>query len=181
MEQEIMGVFTVVRNRLNFFWLLLFLSSILMGQRQNQNPGLTFSQQDYPRSGERYVTDQHGVIRMWVNIWGHVERPGSYLVYDGIDLPALLSVTGGPKTGANLKKIKLFRDEPDAQGNLSYTINMRKFLTSGNKVNFVNVLPNDTYVVEQTVTNYVLSNVSIVNSIEKLNLDHIDSLSVLMS
>ena len=58
----------------------------------------------YPRSGERYITDEDGVIIMWVNVWGQVNKPGSYLVYDGVDLATLLSITGGPKSGANLKK-----------------------------------------------------------------------------
>ncbi|NQT98208.1 MAG: hypothetical protein HQ562_10745 [Candidatus Marinimicrobia bacterium] len=58
-----------------------------------------------PRSGERYVTDEFGVIRMYVNVWGHVNSPASYLVYDGIDLATLLSVTGGPLSAAPISKV----------------------------------------------------------------------------
>ena len=89
---------------------------------------------DYPRTGERYITDSaDGRIKMWVNVWGHVTRPGSYLVYDGIDLATLLSITGGPRQGANLSRIKLYRELPDADGNMSRTINLNKFLKTGNR------------------------------------------------
>ena len=37
-------------------------------------------------SNENYITGEDGVPRMNVNIWGHVKYPGTYLVYDGIDL-----------------------------------------------------------------------------------------------
>jgi hypothetical protein len=126
---------------------------------------LRFTQQDYPRGGERYVTDQYGVIRMWVNVWGHVENPGSYLVYDGIDLPTLLSITGGPKTGANLKKVSAFREVPDENGKLSYKINMKEFLKEGDRSELIKILPNDTYIVPQTIPSYVLSHVGIVNTL----------------
>ena len=35
---------------------------------------------------ETYITGDDGVIRMYVNIIGHVKNPGTYLVYDNIDL-----------------------------------------------------------------------------------------------
>lgn len=121
---------------------------------------------DYPRSGERYITDSaDGRIKMWVNVWGHVNRPGSYLVYDGIDLATLLSITGGPRTGANLSRIKLYRELPDAKGSMSRTINLKKFLKSGDRDEFTRILPNDTFVVPQSTVNYFISNLNIVNTI----------------
>ncbi|MEE8341446.1 MAG: SLBB domain-containing protein [Candidatus Neomarinimicrobiota bacterium] len=119
----------------------------------------------YPRSGERYITDEDGVIKMWVNVWGQVNKPGSYLVYDGVDLATLLSITGGPKSGANLKKIRLFRELPDANGNLSLSIDLDKFLKSGDRGDFTRVLPNDTFVIPQAPISYLISNLSIVNTL----------------
>ena len=123
------------------------------------------SSSSYPRSGERYITDEDGVIKMWVNVWGQVNSPGSYLVYDGIDLATLLSITGGPKTGANLKKIRLFRELPDESGDLTYSINLEKFLKSGDRSDFTRVLPNDTFVIPQSVSSYLVSNISILNTV----------------
>ena len=93
--------------------IIISISGISYGQ--NSNP----SSSSYPRSGERYVTDEDGIIKMWVNVWGQVNQPGSHLVYDGIDLATLLSITGGPKDGANLKKIRLFRELPDESNGAS--------------------------------------------------------------
>lgn len=123
------------------------------------------SSSSYPRSGERYITDEDGIIKMWVNVWGQVNKPGSYLVYDGIDLATLLSITGGPKSGANLKKIRLFRELPDANGQLSQTIDLKKFLKSGDRGDFTRVLPNDTFVIPQSLSSYIISNLNIVNTL----------------
>lgn len=119
----------------------------------------------YPRSGERYITDDDGIIKMWVNVWGQVTGPGSYLVYDGIDLASLISTSGGPKAGANLKKIRLYRELPDANGQLSISINLENFLKSGDRGDFTRVLPNDTYVIPQSFGSYVISNLNIVNTL----------------
>ncbi len=123
------------------------------------------SSSSYPRSGERYITDEDGIIKMWVNVWGQVNKPGSYLVYDGIDLATLLSITGGPKSGANLKKIRLFRELPDANGQLSQSIDLKKFLKSGDRGDFTRVLPNDTFVIPQSLSSYIVSNLNIVNTL----------------
>ncbi len=123
------------------------------------------SSSSYPRSGERYITDEDGIIKMWVNVWGHVNQPGSYLVYDGIDLATLLSITGGPKSGANLKKIRLFRELPDPDGQLSQAIDLKKFLKSGDRGDFTRVLPNDTFVIPQSLSSYIVSNLNIVNTL----------------
>ena len=55
-----------------------------------------------PNTGARYVSSDDGVLRMYVNVWGHVPRPGRILVDDGIDLATLLSLTGGLNKGANM-------------------------------------------------------------------------------
>jgi len=120
---------------------------------------------EYPRSGERYITTEDGIIKMWVNVWGQVNEPGSYLVYDGVDLATLLSITGGPKQGANLSRIRLFRELPDANGNISQSINLEKFLKSGDRGDFTKVLPNDTYVIPQSPMSYVVSNLNIINTV----------------
>ena len=118
-----------------------------------------------PRSGERYVTDEFGVIRMYVNVWGHVNSPGSYLVYDGIDLATLMSVTGGPKRGANFKGVTLFREIPDEDGNLIYHINMDNFLKTGDRSEFIKILPNDTVIIQQKPLSYVLSQTYLLNTL----------------
>ena len=60
---------------------------------------------------------------MHVNVWGHIGNPGHHLVYDGIDLATLFSIVGGPRKGANLKNVKIIREVPDDNGQISYNIN----------------------------------------------------------
>ena len=68
---------------------------------------------DYQLSSKKYFTDSDGTIMMKVNVWGHVNSPGGHMVYDGIDFASLLSIVGGPLNGADLKKVRLYREVPD--------------------------------------------------------------------
>ena len=95
---------------------------------RNENTFLIFKYQ-----AKKYLTDDKGNILMYVNVWGEVNKPGHHLVYEGIDFATLLSIVGGPIKGANLKKVRLHRELPDADGTLTYDINMNKFLVSGDK------------------------------------------------
>ena len=60
-------------------------------------------------SNQTYVTGEDGVIRMYVNIIGHVKYPGSYLIYDGADLITALSIAGGYLDGADIKNIEIIK------------------------------------------------------------------------
>jgi len=115
-------------------------------------------------SGKKYFTGQDGVIRMYVNIWGHVNRPGTHLVYDGIDFVTLLSISGGPQEGANLAKIKLIRDEPDEEGNRVYNIDFTEFVNSGTKETFIEIKPNDTIIIGEKTGHMLMSNLNVLNT-----------------
>ena len=41
---------------------------------------------NYQLSSERYFSNEDGQIMMKVNVWGHVQKPGPYLVFEDIDL-----------------------------------------------------------------------------------------------
>ena len=118
----------------------------------------------YNVSSERYFTNGSGIILMNVNIWGHVNLPGRHAVFDGIDLATLLSVVGGPKGGAKLDKVKLFREVPDENGQQVYSIDLEKFLKTGDRSEFIKVLPNDTYIIPQSTSSIIMSNVGSVNT-----------------
>ena len=40
------------------------------------------------------------------------------MVYDGIDMATPLSIVGGPGSGANMKKVRLYREVADENGQL---------------------------------------------------------------
>ena len=154
-----------MRNALGLrrgLFIVLMMSSQLMAQFQG---GENTTQPQYNVSSERFFTDPSGIILMNINVWGHVNVPGRHMVFDGIDLATLLSVVGGPQGGANLKNVRLFRETQDDNGKLVYTINLEKFLKTGDRSEFVKVMPNDTYIIPQTTISYILAQVGTLNTI----------------
>ena len=94
---------------------------------------------------ETYITGDDGVIRMYVNIIGHVKNPGTYLVYDNIDLLSALSIAGGYLPGADIKKILIYSKNGE-----NNKINLNKILSSevsSNKI--IDLKPHDTIYIEQ--------------------------------
>ena len=119
-------------------------------------------------TGARYVTSDDGVLRMYVNVWGHVNSPGRIMVDEGIDIATLFSLTGGPKKGANLKKIKIYREYPDKNGLIVHTVDFREFLKTGDRSNFINLQPNDTFIIKRTKWSYFIEEIGTINTIMSL-------------
>ena len=116
-------------------------------------------------TGARYVSSNDGVLRMYVNIWGHVAAPGRILVDDGIDLATLLSLTGGPNKGANLKNVRVYHEYPDKNGNVVNIIDFTEFLKTGDRSNFIIIQPNDTFIIKQTTLSYMIDEIGTVNTL----------------
>ena len=146
----------------NLFSILLIVSSIIHGQVESQNSQIG-SFEEYQLSSQKYISDGQGQIFMKVNIWGEVRSPGSHRVYDGIDFASLLSLVGGPSKAANLKNVRLYREEPDKEGNLVYTINLDEFIESGDRSNFIEIYPNDTIIVQSKFYTQVLERINSIN------------------
>ena len=132
----------------------------------------------YQVSSQRYLTDEGGNILMFVNVWGSVNTPGSHLVYEGIDIATLLSVVGGPSSGANLKRIRLFREFPDDDGKVIYELDLNDFYKTGNRDKFIEIKPNDTIIFPPKTISYILGYtgtmntlLSIINLYFSINLD----------
>ena len=116
-------------------------------------------------TGARYVSGEDGVIRMYINVWGHVPSPGRILVDDGIDLATLLSLTGGPSKGANMKNVRVYHEYPDKNGNVVNVIDFTEFLETGDRSNFISIQPNDTFIIKQTAWSYMIQEVGTVNTL----------------
>ena len=119
-------------------------------------------------TGARYVSGVDGIIRMYVNVWGHVGNPGRILVDEGIDLATLFSLTGGPQKGANLKKIRVYHEYPNKQGNIVHIIDFTDFIKTGDRSNFISIQPNDTFIIKQTTWSYFIEEVGTVNTLINL-------------
>ena len=77
---------------------------------------------------------------------------------------SLLSIVGGPLNGADLKKVRLYREVPDQNGYLTYKINLDDFIRSGDRTEFIKINPNDTIIIPQKFTNVIMQQVGTVNT-----------------
>ena len=145
---------------------LFFITPIILctGFSQSGSDNINFQ----PSTGARYVSSEEGVLRMYVNIWGHVATPGRILVDDGIDLATLLSLTGGPNKGANMKNVRVYHEYPDKNGNVVNIIDFTEFLKTGDRSNFITIQPNDTFIIQQTVLSFIIKEIGTVNTLMSL-------------
>ena len=132
-------------------------------------PQAELTQADIPlNTGARYVSGEDGIIRMYVNIWGHVGIPGRILVDEGIDLATLLSLSGGPNKGANMKNVRIYHEYPDKNGNIVHILDLSEFLKTGDRANFISIQPNDTFIFRQTTFSYLLQEIGTINAMMSL-------------
>ena len=123
-------------------------------------------------SNEDYITGDDGVVRIYINITGHVKNPGTYLAYDSIDFMSALSLAGGYMKGANLKNIMIISKNGNKE-----IIDLNKMLNSNTALfEAVNLNPHDTiHVTEKTLSKILLSSnlptilLSLMNMIVTLN------------
>ena len=108
-------------------------------------------------NGDDYITGEDGIPRITVNVWGHVKYPGTYLIYDGVDILTLLSVAGGPLKGAKLNNIRVI-----SQSGASRVVDLDD-LIDNNNVSNVTIKPHDTIHVDETLSNYMLTRANVVN------------------
>lgn len=127
---------------------VIFLSLPLFGQSINSTKSELVT-------GEQYVTGNDGVVRIHINIWGHVKSPGTYLVYDGADLINTLSFAGGPLEGSNLRKVEIISKNK----NESRFVDLENLSSSNYDIR---LNPFDTIIVKQTLNNKLFSRSSVI-------------------
>ena len=115
---------------------------------------------DYQLSSEQYITNVDGKVYMKINYWGASGQSAILQVEEGIDFASLISLVGLESEFVNLKKIRLYRETPDENGQLVYLINLNPFLKTGDRSNFPQIKPNDTIVVRKKITGILLDEIS---------------------
>ncbi len=118
--------------------------SSMYGQQSQQQvmPG-------YGMPLDTYFTDNMGNILMYVNVLGEVYKPGQHIIRQDADISNVLSLVGGPKDDANLKKAKLMRYKADEDGKQIYEINLKNYFEDGDRSEFVELKPNDTLLIPE--------------------------------
>ena len=131
---------------INIFF--VFISSLFSYQVNNDNL----------LSNGSYITGQDGIIRMYVNVIGDVKKPGTYLVYDDIDILSVISLAGGFLNGSKTNSIILHRKDGSKT-----TINLDSYLKSLNDDNIekINFLPHDTILIEQKAISNILTSTNL--------------------
>ena len=61
------------------------------------------------------------------------------------------------------QNVKVIREVPDDNGQISYNINIENFIVSGDRKNFIEVKPNDTIIISQTLSSYLIERSNIIN------------------
>lgn len=107
-------------------------------------------------SNEDYLSGEDGIIRMYINVNGHVKYPGTYLVYDGIDFMTALSLAGGYLPGSNLNKVLIIsKDGSNKEINLNSV-----FKNEANINNFI-FKPHDTIYINEKTISRMISNTNL--------------------
>jgi hypothetical protein len=114
--------------------------------RNEYNP---LSGPNYPMLQESYFTDDSGNILMIVNVLGEVNKPGQVVVRENADFATILSLAGGTKQSANLKKVLVARKDPDKHGSQSYKIDLKQYFKNGDRASFIALKPNDTIIIPE--------------------------------
>ena len=149
----------ILKNHIIYY--LIFIIYPLNAQLSSAKPNI----KDYQLSSEQYISGADGKVYMNVSFWGAGGNSGTIQVYEGIDFASLMSAVGGPTQYANLKKIRLYREKPDKNGQLIYFIDLTQFLDTGDRSNFPKIKPNDTIVIKKTFTGLLIEDLSTIQTL----------------
>lgn len=122
----------------------------------------------YTLSEKSYFTDNYGNVLMYINVWGAFGKTGRFAVPQDTDITTMLSIVGGPNDKASLKKMIVYRHEPDEFGKQLYVINLDKMLKDGDTTDFIELRPNDTIIMPSKSTANLASLIGTASSIGSL-------------
>jgi len=125
-----------------FIILLLFLSQASFAQ-----------QGSYPRAARYYLGTEDELL-IPINVWGFVKSPGQYMVPNNTDLLSLLSYAGGPLETAKINKIVIVRSYNNMERTI-ITVNVKKYLKSGDERLIPMMKPGDTVIVKGTTFHWI--------------------------
>ncbi len=145
-----------MRSKFNFFSFFFFIC-ILNAQLFAEN---SLPIKEYQMSSEKYISGPDGKVYMNINFWSTGENSGIVQVQEGIDFASLMSSIGGPAQFSNLKKIRLYRETPDENGQMVHIIDLTAFLKSGDRSNFPKIKPNDTIVIKKTLIGVIIEDIN---------------------
>ncbi len=106
--------------------------------------------EQYLQFGDRpaqYILGGRDVLLINVNLWGHVQRPGIYSIPSTYGLIDLISSAGGPLKTARLSEVRIIRNNRSV-----VSINIDRFIKTGDNTLLPVLQPGDTIIVSGSVT-----------------------------
>jgi len=105
-------------------------------------------------SAAKYYLGTEDELLIPVNVWGFVKSPGQYMVPNNTDLLSLISYAGGPLESAKINKITVVRSYNDLKNSV-LTVNVKKYLQTGNERLIPVMKPGDTVIVKGTTFHWI--------------------------
>ena len=120
--------------------------------------------------GAHYVVPGMGQsIKIRVNLWGEVARPGIYTIPTDMSLVTLVSSAGGPSEYAKLKEVKVIRTNPESGNSRVIEVNMENYLKRADTQSTRFALrPNDTVYIPSSFRRYFSETLGIAGSIASI-------------
>ncbi|MBL7067483.1 MAG: SLBB domain-containing protein [Candidatus Marinimicrobia bacterium] len=141
-------------------FILMFISTVYGQESVRRQSTTTGRYTDRPSASRYILSTTSDALLMTVKVWGEVQKPGLYDVPIGTDLIELISSTGGPTTSAKLSKVKIIHASDKNNESYVSTVNIKKFLDTGDSQFIPEIKPNDTIVVPIKPTQYIAASFS---------------------
>ncbi len=153
----------MIKIRIIFIFVTLLSVPAFMGAQQIDASSNT---QQEESSAARYILPgTRTTVRMEINLWGEVSRPGIYVVPEDIDIVALISSAGGPTQNAKLEYVKIIRGYPQEGEPRVINVDVRNYLKTADVSELPELNPGDTVFVPSGIRQSILPSFTFVSSI----------------
>ena len=126
-------------------------------------------QDDQSQSAAQYILPGgQNTIRMAINVWGEVQRPGVYRVPSDITLVSLISSAGGPTDLAKIKEVRVVHAYPQEGEPRVIEVNLEEYLDHADVSGLPTLYPGDTVFVPSSFRRYFTDTLGIFASITAL-------------
>ena len=150
-----------------YFLVLGLLIGMMSVAYTQPTSGTSTNMGTFANYGASYTIPSSNGVKMAVNIWGMVSKPGQYLIPYSIDMDivSLLSLAGGPKKGAKLRKVILLRETSGGTQPSVIVVDIQEFMETGDRTILPTIQPNDTIIIDETAWSIMTNNTSILSII----------------
>lgn len=115
------------------------------------------------QNAARYILPGESTdIRMEVNLWGEVARPGTYVIPSDMGIIGLISSASGPSEYAKLKHVRVIRGYPeDSENPYIIEVDVKQYMETGKTSNLPSLKPGDTVYVPGNMRKNLSSSLSV--------------------